>query len=820
MGSTLFPSGLPDRDWLEFHAKGYAEKVSGLIYRSDNPPCCGLPIGGVGTGCIDMDVRGAYGFSSIFNPVSAYPHGTNELERMPRKLPTSQPFLGINVGGTNWVLADQEFVNGGDIQWCTEPFFSGTSVYQIEGLGLAQSSGKQNTVNIPKLDGVKSVDRIHYWGHFPIADMEFETDAPVGVALRCWAPFIPGDAAASNVPAAIFEVNLENQTGQTQDGNIAFNFPGPDSEEAKSLEFTREIVRERFCGLIVRSGGGVDYAVGVIDQDHVRLGAGLGQKSSSWAQMGESLPEPVLHKNSDGRMIYSDGSSSVVVGFSLQPGEQKTVRFILAWYAPIWKGANREYVKTAKTGARNEWMGLNNGDGDNYYAHRYASRFAGVLDVVRHIVDKHQSLLHRVLAWQSVVYAEKILPVWLRDSLINNLALISEDSYWAQTNSPLTDWAESDGIFALNESPRGCPQTACIPCDWYGNLPIVLFFPELALSTLGAFKHYQREDGEIPFAIGIIRDLPDFASPRYFWQVSLNGTCYVDMVDRIWQRTGDDQVIKEYYDSLKKCTSFTMALQDGPRGVISMPKIGGMEWFELGEWLGMCSHMGGLRLAHLRIMERMARHMEDMDYVSECKRWYSDGSRAMEEEMWTGSYYLNYYDLETAKKSDDIMAYQLDGQWAADFHGVKNVFMPDRIKKSLSTINKYNIGLTPDIGAANFCRPNGQPLPIESEVGEYGQYAMFTPELIILAMTYIYSGDLATGLGLAEKHWKNLVCNQGHHWDLPNAVSGDTGKRIYGTDYYQNMMLWALPAAIDSKDIKQYCIEGGFIDRIIQAAKE
>ena len=818
MGDTIFPTDLPDLEWTEFQAEGFSERVSGLVYRTGQPPCCGVPLGGISTGCIDIDARGAYGFSSIFNPVSPYPHGTSKEGRMPRKLPSGQPLLGLAVGGKTWVLATQEIVDGGDIPWCTEPFFAGTPVEQLEGLGLAAGSGTPDTVSIPRLEGVAAAKEIHYWGHFPVADIEFETDAPVGVSLRAWAPFIPGDAAASNAPAAIFQVNLRNTTTQPREGTVAFNFPGPDADEAVAAEFTREPVQEDFQGLLVYSMGGVGYALGVIGGEALRLGGGLGGSSTAWAEIAGSLPEPAFREHQGGR-LYRDASSSAAVDFSLGPGADKTVLFVLAWYASVWEGARREYVETVVTGARNEWRGPEGGDGTNYYTHKYAERFESALAVARHIADEHRSLLDRVLAWQSVVYAEKGLPVWLRDSLVNNLALIAEDSYWAQAKAPLTPWARPEGVFALNESPRGCPQTACIPCDWYGNLPIVFFFPELALLTLEAFKHYQRPDGEVPFALGVIRELPDFASPRYFWQVSLNGTCYVDMVDRVWQRTGDDRVLEDYYASLKRCTTYTMDLRKGPGGVISMPEVGGMEWFELGEWMGMCSHLGGLRLAHLRIMERMAQDMGDDDYVARCREWYADGSRAMEEEMWAGSYYLNYYDLETGKKSDDVMGYQLDGQWAADFHGLPSVFKPDRIKKTLETISRCNVALTPEVGAANFSRPDGQPLPTGSEVAEYGPYAMFTPELLLLAMTYIYAGEAEFGLELARRHWETLVCRQRHPWDMPNTVRGDTGQRIYGTDYYQAMMLWALPAALEGKDIRAHGLEGGFVDRIIQAGK-
>ena len=37
---------------------GSSEPVDGVVYRTEAPPCCGVPLGGVGTGCIDLDARG------------------------------------------------------------------------------------------------------------------------------------------------------------------------------------------------------------------------------------------------------------------------------------------------------------------------------------------------------------------------------------------------------------------------------------------------------------------------------------------------------------------------------------------------------------------------------------------------------------------------------------------------------------------------------------------------------------------------------------------------------------------------------------------
>src|SRR2546422_10991712 len=65
-----------------------------------------------------------------------------------------------------------------------------------------------------------------YWGHYPIADVEYKTYQPVEVGVRSWSPFIPGDVKASNTPGAVFEVHLRNTSSSRQTGCVAFSFPG------------------------------------------------------------------------------------------------------------------------------------------------------------------------------------------------------------------------------------------------------------------------------------------------------------------------------------------------------------------------------------------------------------------------------------------------------------------------------------------------------------------------------------------------------------------------------------------------------------------
>lgn len=176
-GQRLFPTNLPSREWVQFQAAGFSQPACGVIYRHKDEVPFGMPLGGVSTGYLNIENNGTLGLCTFFN--SGVPVGE----------PLRTPFLGINIGGRTCVL------------------------------------------NMADMVGVEAAQEIHYWGHFPVLDMEFETRAPVSVAVRAWTPFIPGDVLASNIPAAVFEVRLRNVSSSPRKGTLAFNFSGPTQAE-------------------------------------------------------------------------------------------------------------------------------------------------------------------------------------------------------------------------------------------------------------------------------------------------------------------------------------------------------------------------------------------------------------------------------------------------------------------------------------------------------------------------------------------------------------------------------------------------------------
>jgi hypothetical protein len=47
----------------------------------------------------------------------------------------------------------------------------------------------------------------------------------------------------------------------------------------------------------------------------------------------------------------------------------------------------------------------------------------------------------------------------------------------------------------------------------------------------------------------------------------------------------------------------------------------------------------------------------------------------------------------------------------------------------------------------------------------------------------------------------------------------DTGERHFGADYYQNMMLWFVPAAIAGQPMNGPLDGGGLVQRVLHAAQ-
>lgn len=721
---NLFPNDVPKKQWVRFPAEGFGREIVGLVYQSGQA-ICGLPLGGIGTGHVHLDTDGTLGFCTIFNSVMP-----------PRKL-EALPFLGVTCRDHVWLLTTKD------------------------------------------VEGASKVSDIHYWGHYPVADLLYQMESLVSVSLRAWSPFLPGNAEASNTPAIVFEVRLSNQSTSREKGVLAITFSGPNEGEVDNKEVTRkEIYQENKTGIAIDVAGKGGYFLGLVGEEQVRIGGDLNKSANAWCRVVEQLP----------KCGVSDVGTSVAVDFDLNPGQNKTVRFVLSWYWPL--------------------VTVN---GRHRYVHAYASRFCDALAVADMVANKHDSLLEHIIAWQEVIYGEESLPEWLRDCLVNNFHLITKNAFWESNSVPAEDWAQEYGMFSMVESIRTCAGQGCVPSDWFGNIEVVYFFSKLAHSALKGLAHFQLPNGEIPIYLG---EGHERQNPVYQVLHVTNSCNFVDLVGRLWQRTGNDTVLYEFYPSVKLAVEYLRSLDTDADGLIDC-QVGALyhQFYGLWCWFGAATHVAGMWLSSLSIAERMARKIGDMSFVRDCQVWSKLGRKSMQDKLWNGSYYLLYNDVENNRKDDTILANQLSGLWSSRLHGVEDPFPTECVEKVFKKVKNVCFPAA-KYGVAVARHPDGSV----NNNGAHQSTDVFLGEIMVLAVTMIYAGDREVGIEIARQLMDAIVLLNGRAWDMPGFLNNDTGEASFGHDFDQLMALWALPAAIANQTISESVAEGTLVDRIIKAA--
>ena len=82
-------------------------------------------------------------------------------------------------------------------------------------------------------------------------------------------------------------------------------------------------------------------------------------------------------------------------------------------------------------------------------------------------------------------------------------------------------------------------------------------------------------------------------------------------------------------------------------------------------------------------------------------------------------------------------------------------------------------------------------------------------------MCYTDFGD-DLGIELVRQCWQKIA-DDGMLWSLSRGYGISRG--WFDECCMHNHILWAVPAAIYGQDIKTFCQEGGFVDKIIIAAQ-
>ncbi len=663
--------------WTHIVADGFPSPVPGYVFEGAVLES-GVPLGALGTGYMTLDGTGKLGYSSIFNDLAP-----------PEK-----------------IFADWLMVGAG-------------------------------TRNIPL-----STANITYWGHYPVADLCAQLpELPLEIGIRAFTPFIVGDAAASNTPVALFDLELRNLSDQPLKLNLHLKFP-------------------------------------VKDPAH-------GVKGAELAVRGEGVVEKAP----------AEGLYSLPV--ELSSSESRRVQFAVAWYAPAWRDS-----------------------GNEPHINRYAQRFHSAADVADFGLRNREALLRRVLAWQNEIYCSD-LPEWLRDALVQAFYSLAKNSVWI-AHTRKDDWWGEDGWFTHSESHTGCPIVETMVCRMHGHFGLLFFFPELEATTLDAFRHFQISTGEIPFAFGAPTSMRD---PRYSCQHPLNSGQYAQMVYQLYLRTGDRSVLTRFYESSKQAIRYQYLLDDDDCGLVhdQSHALPGEPWpanqfYDIWPWQGTSSYVAGTWLATLSAGAALANAAGDSSFATECASRLRKAQGAFERNLWNGNYYRLWNDKQAGELSEVCLANQLMAVWCTRIAALPDPLPTAHVRSGLATIERLNMQAT-SYGLINGVAPDGKPF--YSGLGGDGDHAknIFVGENLCAAMTFIYYGQRDTGLEIARRLYDAVAIKNRSPWNQRCLLSGETGMPQWGTDYYSNFVIWALPMALAGESVEQFA-KTGLVKKMTSSAKE
>ncbi|MCX7019553.1 MAG: GH116 family glycosyl-hydrolase [bacterium] len=632
-----------------------------FIYKGEYLREVAFPLGGIGTGCISLEGRGALRDWEIFNRPNK---GTI--------LPMTFAALWLRGdGGTPRALA---------VQGPRMKDFVGEAM-DAEGYGHGQIRGQG--------DGLPHFSGAVFRGTFPFARIKFsEPGLPLDVELEAWSPFIPLDERSSGFPVACLFYHLKNRSDKPVSASLAFNLlnaigfgePRDPRNPDQALNEWREGNRCRgVCFTNARYPGGhprqgtMALATDWPDAAAANWlrGGWFDPLHNFWDNFSATGEIPPAADNSAGAPV----PASLILRARLDPGVSATLPVVIAWCFPT---AVKYWAQPCECGAAGEdcrpkWT--------NYYAKDWPTAW----HAAEEFFARRRELHRRTRAFERALFASTLPPE----------ALESVSATASVLRSP-TCLRLEDGTFWAWEgcSPRwGCCDGSCTHVWNYALTPAFLF-PELHRSMRRAeYEHgfAAGEDGRkgaitfrVPAPLGTEAPLFHAASDG-----QLGG---VVQLYRDWKLSRDDDYLRLMWPGARRALEYAWVQWDTDRdGLVDGDQH---NTYDI-NFQGPNPLAQGFYLAALRAAAEMARHLGENDRAGEYQRLFEAGRAKTEAVMFNGEYFEQVFDCLSPdapkyQHGRGCLSDQLFGQFAAHIAGLGHILDPQKTRSALAAVFRHN----------------------------------------------------------------------------------------------------------------------------------
>ncbi|MCY3020375.1 MAG: GH116 family glycosyl hydrolase [Planctomycetota bacterium] len=758
----------------------------------------GIPLGGIGTGSIDIRPDGYFHEWQIFNVGRWAPR---QPEQCTMSGPEMQPgALAFHV-------------------WTRQPGRAPV----MRRLGMR--TDQHNLYSCPWL---KSVREIEFEGRYPVATLQYKDGGlPVSVTATLFSPFIPHDARTSGTPGCHIIFTLKNLAAEPVTVSLLGVLKNPLAWGADDRKLTNTVSRAHGATLLTMrtaatagcpathgsmalsvSGGKPSWIAGEYPQyldGFLIWNSAYGMRHESCIhefRATGSLPNTAGDHAPSGLLRLTDGEINAL------PLRDKARLIRALWrYAfarSLWRRVATLDPKTLRTSAglatflkevrqRLEVLAgkdraqQNWGDGalastvtvapaeekeirftlawyfprhfsakGPVLGHMYENWFRSAEDVNRFLVSN--AAQHRA---QTCAFAQTLADTTLdpeqADAWAGQLTTLAKCTWWTK-----------DGSFAVWEG-LGCCGFHTTDITYQGSFNILALFPELQKQQMAMGARFQRADGRVHHFF-----TPDFSAvDNGFDRVDMNQQ-FVLLVCRDYLWTGDRKYLRGLWPAILKAMANTAQLDRDGDGLPDHDTR--RNTYDAWNFFGTPSYIASLWLSALRAAIRLA---EDLGQRSHAARWrgiLKKGAASFERKLWNGRYYSLW--VHGKERDECCMSDQIDGEWFTQLIGLGHCLPRERVRAALRAIVKHNFST--EAGLINASYPPGAK-PRMSTHGNLQATAPWTGiEYAIASMLFDF-GMPAEGAAVVKNIHERYL-RAGRFWNHVEC----------GDHYYRAMSSWAV----------------------------
>lgn len=553
---------------------------------------------------------------------------------------------------------------------------------------------------------------------YPAAEVDFDLDLPVTVTLRAENPLLPTDSRASAWPIGQLTLRLTN-TGPHElfiwSAASAQNAVGHDGalpiDGVRGAGYGGNVNRVRrhqgWTQLVLENPsldpGSPGYGSMVVACDQPdasvlpcwsapeQLFAYLDSRTffvhrDRWARASHlpdaqlAAPMPEWRPSPVG----STWNGSVVASHLLQPGETRSVRFLIAWHFPN-RYANFEQwgPVRAELGPTRFWLG-------NAYAQQWPDAIAVADDAARH----WEVLEQRNEQWLEVVNDLPVPEAW-RTRLAAQPAI---------ARSPVC-FRSAEGTFIGFEGVNGASTTShagdlggscAANCThvWNYEQALARFFADCELSMRDTeFDVAQTADGAVGHRVVVPTYLPQpgdhIGGPD---TPALDGMLgvFLKTLRELRHGSADLAWLTRRRDPLRRLMDHLRCTWDPDATGVLRGVQPSTHDIDLN---GTNPYTGFLWLAALRAAARLEELLDDQPRAGELRQLAERGARAYSDLMWNGEYFEQVPDTELDAPyqwGSGCLSDQLLGQWWAHLLGLGPLVETERIRAALRAVHRHN----------------------------------------------------------------------------------------------------------------------------------